>query len=108
MPDRPASGNPHRNQNLRWANRLARGAVAALLFALAAAALVRDPSIYLIVCALLAAAMALALLATAVIGYCPVHARVYPDRDPRASGLIAGLAPEVREPSTGSDEGKPT
>lgn len=92
----PASGNRHGRQNLGLANRLVRGGVAALMLALAAAAFGQGPSIFLVLCALLAVAVAVGLLATAVIGYCPVQARVYPDRDPRASGLIAAVAPEAR------------
>lgn len=95
MTERPESGNRHRRQNLRLANRLVRGGVAALMLALAAAAFGQGPSIWLVLCALLAVAVAVGLLATAVIGYCPVQARVNPDRDPKASGLIAAVAPEA-------------
>lgn len=106
MTERPASGNRHRRQNLRSANRLVRSGVAAVLFALATAALVRAPSIWLVVCAILAVVVAVGLLATAVISYCPVQARVYSGRDPRESGLIAAVAPEATDPLTSDTRGE--
>lgn len=95
MTERPPNGKRHRRQNLRLTNRLVRGGVAALLLVLAASAFGPGSSIVLALCALLAVAVAVGLLATAVIGYCPVQARVYPDRDPKATGLIAAVAPEA-------------
>lgn len=102
MQDRQAIGNPHRSNNLSLANRLVRGGFAALLLALGATALTRA-SIFLALCALLLIAVALGLLATAVTGYCPVHARVYPDRDPKVKGLIAAVAPETADQLTDNE-----